>query len=262
MNKPSLTPVLLLAVALLALPGCGDKTDPDEKKAVEAPSGKGLKYYDMEEGDGKEEVKEGDLVEVRYRGKLKSGLEEFDTNIDNNKPVLRFVVGGGGVIQGFDAGVLGMKPGGKRKLFIPAALGYGSRSKDKIPANSDLIFEVHLVKIEGVESKTLTEGSGPAVKAGDTVLVDYTGTLKSSGKQFDTSVGRKPFQVQVGAGRVIKGWDIGLVGMKVGEVRRLTIPPELGYGDQGSPPNIPGGATLVFEIKLLQIQEDRNPHGP
>ena len=91
-------------------------------------------------------------------------------------------------------------------------------------------------------------GSGPEVKDGDTVHVQYTGTL-TSGKKFDSSYdhGGNPFKVTVGQGEVIKGWDEGLLGMRVGGKRRLRIPSNLGYGAAGSPPDIPPNAGLVFE---------------
>lgn len=99
----------------------------------------------------------------------------------------------------------------------------------------------------------LVEGTGKEVKAGDTVSVHYTGWL-TDGKKFDSSVDRNmPFEVKIGFGYVIKGWDQGIPGMKVGGKRKLTIPSELGYGDYGAEPMIPGGATLVFEVELLDI---------
>lgn len=97
-------------------------------------------------------------------------------------------------------------------------------------------------------------GKGPAAKSGDHVSVHYTGTLLD-GTKFDSSRDRgEPFEFTLGAGMVIKGWDEGVVGMKKGGKRRLTIPSELGYGKQGSPPKIPPDATLVFDIELLEIK--------
>ena len=99
----------------------------------------------------------------------------------------------------------------------------------------------------------ITIGRGEEVKDGDVVLVHYVGRLQD-GTEFDNSRKRgAPFEFQVGGGQVISGWEEGLVGMKVGGERILVIPPEKGYGDQGIGP-IPGGATLVFSIELLEIK--------
>ncbi len=95
-------------------------------------------------------------------------------------------------------------------------------------------------------------GTGPEVKSGDTVTVHYVGTF-TDGKKFDSSVDRgTPFSFTVGGNQVIKGWDQGLLGMKVGGERKLTIPSTLGYGAQTYGP-IPGGSTLLFDIQLLEI---------
>eukprot|EP01024_Parvocaulis_polyphysoides_P000273 TRINITY_DN1006_c0_g1_i3.p1 TRINITY_DN1006_c0_g1~~TRINITY_DN1006_c0_g1_i3.p1 ORF type:complete len:144 (-),score=21.32 TRINITY_DN1006_c0_g1_i3:165-596(-) len=94
-------------------------------------------------------------------------------------------------------------------------------------------------------------------KEGDTVQVHYRGTL-TDGEQFDSSYDRgDPLTFRLGKGQVIKGWDQGIIGMCVGEKRKLKIPPQLGYGDAGAPPKIPGGATLIFETELVQIAPTR-----
>ena len=97
-------------------------------------------------------------------------------------------------------------------------------------------------------------GAGREAKNGDTVHVQYTGTLMN-GTKFDSSYdhGGDPFKVTVGKSEVIKGWDQGLPGMKVGGKRHLKIPSELGYGDKGSPPSIPPNAGLIFDVELVSI---------
>ncbi len=100
----------------------------------------------------------------------------------------------------------------------------------------------------------ITVGTGPEVKNGDTVVIHYKGTL-TNGKQFDSSYDRgQPFETKIGVGQVIKGWDQGVAGMKIGGKRKLIIPSELGYGAAGAPPAIPANATLVFEVELLKVE--------
>lgn len=105
-------------------------------------------------------------------------------------------------------------------------------------------------------TKDLISGTGPAVKDGDTVYVNYVGKLYKGGKIFDASWKDTPgqtFSFTVGEGQVISGWDQGLVGMKVGGRRELIIPPSLAYKKQGQPPTIPANATLVFVVDLVKI---------
>jgi FKBP-type peptidyl-prolyl cis-trans isomerase len=97
-------------------------------------------------------------------------------------------------------------------------------------------------------------GTGPVAVTGHKVKVDYTGWL-TNGKKFDSSVGTgKPFEFTLGAGEVIKGWDEGVAGMKVGGQRQLKIPPDLAYGASGYPPVIPANSTLIFDVTLRGVQ--------
>ncbi len=99
----------------------------------------------------------------------------------------------------------------------------------------------------------LRVGDGAEAKAGQTVSVHYTGTL-TNGTKFDSSHDRgQPFKFPLGGGRVIKGWDQGVAGMKIGGLRKLTIPPHLGYGERGAGGVIGPNATLVFEVELLAV---------
>jgi len=105
----------------------------------------------------------------------------------------------------------------------------------------------------GLEIEDLVEGTGDAASAGQTVSVHYTGWL-TDGSKFDSSKDRnEPFDFPLGGRRVIAGWDEGVQGMKVGGTRKLTIPPQLGYGARGAGGVIPPNATLVFEVELLEI---------
>ncbi len=106
----------------------------------------------------------------------------------------------------------------------------------------------------GIQIEELREGAGTEARAGNTVTVHYVGTL-TNGQKFDSSRDRgKGFTFKLGAGQVIQGWDQGVAGMRIGQIRKLTIPPELAYGAGGFPPVIPPNSTLVFEVELLAVQ--------
>jgi FKBP-type peptidyl-prolyl cis-trans isomerase FkpA len=106
----------------------------------------------------------------------------------------------------------------------------------------------------------LREGTGPMASSGHTATVNYTGWLYSAdapeqkGAKFDSSIGRGTFAFKLGAGQVIRGWDQGVQGMKVGGQRRLVLPPEFGYGARGAGNAIPPNATLVFDVELLDVK--------
>jgi len=116
-------------------------------------------------------------------------------------------------------------------------------------------------KVEGPGKKTadglqywdIKVGTGPEAHNGQKVKVNYTGWL-TNGKKFDSSVGKAPFTFRIGSGDVIKGWDEGVAGMKVGGKRQLRVPYELGYGTKGYPGVIPPFATLIFDVELLEVQ--------
>ncbi|MEZ0327161.1 MAG: FKBP-type peptidyl-prolyl cis-trans isomerase [Fimbriimonas sp.] len=209
------------------------------------------------QGGGKLEIKDtklgtgapakvGDTLVMNYTGKLTNG-KVFDTS--KGKSPFVFTLGQGEVIPGWDKGLVGIKPGGKRTLTIPAALGYGAQgSPPAIPPNATLVFDVELVKIEKITVKILKAGTGSAVEEGDSITVKYAGSLKN-GKQFDA--GSLP--VEVGRTGLIKGFTQGLMGMKVGEKRRITIPPALGYGAQEVGGGlIPANSTLIFDLELVK----------
>jgi FKBP-type peptidyl-prolyl cis-trans isomerase FkpA len=141
-------------------------------------------------------------------------------------------------------------------LMVIIAIAAACSSKSDAPAGSAA------PPVTALQMVTLNPGSGATIGGGQIAVVQYTGWLYEAGakdhkgKQFDSSrEGRQPFKFPVGTGSVIKGWDQGVPGMKVGESRRLTIPPELAYGDGGTGGGlIPPGATLVFDVELVGIE--------
>ena len=227
-----------------------------------------MQIIDHEVGDG-DEAFAGQTVEVHYTGWLyvdgERG-EKFDSSVDRGEP-FPFVLGGCQVIHGWDQGVQGMRVGGRRELIVGPSMGYGSRSAGAaIPPNATLEFEVELLRIlatpdetEGAAVQIIDHeiGEGDEAVPGCTVEVHYTGWLYVNGERgekFDSSVDRgEPFPFGLGVGQVIRGWDEGVAGMKVGGRRELIIPPEMGYGAAGAGGVIPPDATLNFEIELLQI---------
>jgi FKBP-type peptidyl-prolyl cis-trans isomerase FkpA len=134
-------------------------------------------------------------------------------------------------------------------LFLSAAAAGAAPAAPKAPA----------AQAQGLQKIDTAVGKGKEAVAGKTVVVHYTGWLyepkaaKQRGQKFDSSVGGEPFSFPLGMGAVIKGWDQGVAGMKVGGKRTLVIPSELGYGARGAGP-IPPGATLLFDVELLDVK--------
>jgi len=235
----------------------------------------GLQYEIIKMGTGDKPIST-DKVEVHYHGTLEDGTV-FDSSVDRGETVT-FPLNR--VIKGWTEGLQLMPVGSKFKFIIPPNLGYGSRPIGAIPPNSTLIFEVELFNVEKpfvdkdfnlpAEEKTLESGlryldhivgTGEAAVAGKEVVVHYSGYL-ADGTKFDSSHDRgTPFVFVLDQGRVIKGWDEGVAGMKKGGKRTLIIPPDLGYGERGAGGVIPPNATLMFEVELLDIFDAHNHDG-
>jgi len=131
-------------------------------------------------------------------------------------------------------------------------IGYNKNQELQLDKINNLPNMTEFVK-NGVQIEIIKKGAGTEAKNGDTVAVHYTGVLEN-GAKFDSSVDRGiPFEFNLGAGQVISGWDIGVLGMKIGEKRKLTIPSDLAYGSRGASGVIPPNATLIFEVELLGI---------
>ena len=231
-------------------------------------SASGLQIDDTVPGTGAE-AKAGQPVIVHYTGWLHDPAapngrgQKFDSSKDRGEP-FEFQLGAGMVIRGWDEGVQGMKVGGTRVLTIPPEMGYGAHGAGGvIPPNATLVFEVELLpepERVPLQMTDVVEGSGAEAAAGMRVSVHYTGWLyqpdapQGRGAKFDSSKDRgQPFRFHLGQGQVIRGWDDGVQGMKVGGTRVLVIPPELGYGPRGAGGVIPPNATLVFEVDLLGV---------
>ncbi len=258
----------------------GGADDPDLKTIAD-----GVQYRDVREGTGAECPPEA-AVTVNFTGWLTDGVE-FDASRKHNRGPVEFDLKS--IIAGWKEGIPGMKVGGIRKLVIAPEKGYGSNAKERIPANSTVIFEVELVGFtpaprrrspiptdlsklsdgtipnaadpnlkplgdRGLKYRDLKIGDGAVVEPGAYVLADYIGWLHEDNTRFDSSFATgQPFTGILG--KSIPGWQQGIVGMKVGGIRKLVIPPELAYGKSGMPPaHIPADATLVFEVEMLQTK--------
>ena len=249
-----------------------DKFPADVEKMKWRDLGRGLKIYDEKAGTGKLNAA-GNTIKVHYTGWLLSG-RKFGSSKDLGKP-LETVMGAGKMIKGWEAGLEGMREGGVRWLRIPPAQGYGAMAFTMIPPNSTLLFRVELVSSdvdpdlaakmdffpdttllkyengsEGLRYAIVKQGEGEPARSGHRAIVHYTGWMVN-GYKFDSSRDRgQPFAFELGAGNVIRGWELGVQGMLPGEKRILVVPPGLGYGSRGAGP-IPGGATLIFAVEYL-----------
>lgn len=232
----------------------------------------GLQYYDITEGTGELPVK-GQEVVIEYTAWLQDGNQYVASSKADGGEPLTFPLGSdAGVFPGWDEGVSTMKVGGKRFLVIPPELALGEAGGGRVPPNATLLMEVELLEIKpivlpttvdegdftttesGLKYFDLVEGDGAVAESGKQVTVNYTGWLTDNVK-FDSSLDRsEPFTFVLDTGSVIPGWDEGVAGMKVGGKRQLVVPAELGYGDSGAG-TIPPGATLIFEVELLDVAD-------
>ncbi len=250
----------LVAVALtVALTGVGTPGCTSQNPL--APGGVAFfSFTDIELGTGAIAAN-GNRVVMNYVAWLFEDGESENKGPQVDSGTLTFVVGANEVIGGFDQGVQGMRVGGRRQLIIPPDLALGNEAAG-IPADSSLVAELELIDVQVVVTDTaaftiidLVTGTGAVAATGDSLLVAYGGWLydesrpDNKGTLFDAS-GNSGFRFTLGEGRVIAGWDEGLVGMREEGERRLIIPPELAYGSsvRGL---IPPDATLLFDITLL-----------
>lgn len=230
----------------------------------------GLQYFDLVKGDGAT-PELGDNVEMEFAIWLQDGNSYVASSEDQGGP-FSFPVGAGQVFPGWEEGVMTMAVGGTRQLIIPPELGLGEQGvSGLVPPNATLVMEMTLVSViaapkqtevdpadfetteSGLQYYDIVVGDGATPEVGQTVVVHYSGWLED-GTLFDSSVQRgEPFSFPLGQGAVIAGWDEALATMKVGGIRQLRIPSDLAYGDAGGGP-IPPGATLIFDVELLDVQ--------
>jgi len=248
-----LAAVLIMLSVLILLAGCGGEINQTAQRFPDpytTPSG--LTIQDFKYGDGVA-LDRGDVVTIDYTNYLENGTE-VDSDSDYT-----MVAGVGKEILGWEQGISSMQVGGQRKLTIPPELAYGSQGlSPNIPPDATLISYIQVRDVApkqttqlGTRYVDLEQGYGSLPVTGDRLLINYTGWLQSDGTKFDNSA-EGGWEFVFNQGNVIKGFDDGVATMQVGGKRLLIIPPELGYGDQGNQ-SIPGGATLIFEIDLLDI---------
>lgn len=265
-RRPFLLPEILFAASAFGL-GCGgDGAAPTTPQSPEPPAPLDVPFgfTDLEEGEGPE-VQDGWLLAIAYAGWLydedapDNKGSEFISVTEEDPDSFRFGVGQ--VIPGIDRGTAGMRVGGKRRIVVPPELGFGARGNNLVPGNATLLFEVDLVAGAEVpfETTDLEVGSGEEAGNGDSLQVAYHGWVydllapHNKGDTFDSTTAEDPFDFTLGVGAVIVGWDLGIVGMRVGGRRRIVIPHELAYGAAGRQPRIPPYATLLFEVELIAV---------
>jgi peptidylprolyl isomerase len=264
-NSQIIMEIELVSVELAPVPA---SVAPDELLAMD----NGEQYADLVLGDGTEAITNTTVTTEYSIWVAGESSDDFVFSSEDGQSVT-FVVGKGDVVfPGWEQGVIGMKVGGKRLLIIPPDLALGTQSSSSIPANSTLIMEITLTDVKELRKATKVDekdyitapsglkyydiqvGTGVTPTIGQTVVVNYVGWLED-GTQFDSSYDRgEPFSFALGMGNVITGWDLGVASMKVGGIRQLVIPSELGYGDTGAGSTIPPGATLIFEVELVEIK--------
>lgn len=244
-----------------------------------------LGITEIEVGDG-ETVEPGATVTVHYRGTFRESGEEFDSSYSRGEPAV-FPLSG--VIAGFSEGLLGMKVGGKRRVDIPWDMAYGAQGRPPaIPPRSDLVFELELVDVEnaapaapaeppkkpdletefegepqelggGLVVRDIAEGRGEqSVKPGARVFVHILGVRAETGEQFASSrEAGGPQELDLGEPGMLTGLVRGIEGMKPQGKRRIEVPSEMGFGEQGAGDLVPPGSDLVFEIELLSMVNPR-----
>ena len=207
----------------------------------------------------------GDLVTIRWVAWLweEDPTDHKGQRVDSGER--EFLLGVGETLRAFDQGLGNMRVGGLRRMQVPPEYALGGEGRGNIPPNSTLVIDVELLKVRPLVTDSapfqiidLKVGDGDAAANGFVLTVVYVGHLydesqpDNKGRQFE--VNNAGFSFSLGLGRVIRGWDEGLLDMRENGERRLIIPPELAYGEAGRPPRIPANATLLFDITLVSAR--------
>uniref|UniRef100_A0A2K5E8R8 peptidylprolyl isomerase n=1 Tax=Aotus nancymaae TaxID=37293 RepID=A0A2K5E8R8_AOTNA len=213
-------------------------------------------------------IQDGDFVRYHYNGTLLDGTS-FDTSYSRGGTYDTYV-GSGWLIKGMDQGLLGMCPGERRKIIIPPFLAYGEKGYGTvIPPQASLVFHVLLIDVHNpkdtvqLETLELPLGCVRRAVAGDFMRYHYNGSLMDGEGPFDSLPGppalycsysrNHTYNTYIGQGYIIPGMDQGLQGACVGERRRITIPPHLAYGENGTGDKIPGSAVLIFNVHVIDF---------
>lgn len=273
MNKFFKFSILAGFGVLLSMTSCtSGKKATVQPLTITTPSGVKIEW--KQQGSGPK-AEAGNLVSVHYTGRLTND-SVFDDSKKRGRPI-RFTLGKGQVIPGWDEALTYLRKGDIARITIPPQMAYGDRDLGIIPPNSTLIFDVELVEVtpvskpepfqvagldtttyeSGLKMIVVKKGQGLTATAGDKVSVHYSGYF-TDGRMFDSSVERAmPLVFRAGIGQVIKGWDEALLKLPAGSKARLIIPPHLAYGENEVGP-IPANSTLIFDIEILEVE----PHKP
>ena len=232
----------------------------------------GLQFLSLADGNG-QAPKAGDLISLHFSGTLPDGTQFLDTQT-RAEPVY-VIYGMGQLMPGLEEGLGLMKAGGKARLALPSELAFGEQGYYSVPPNSQVILDVNLITVEkppqpaafsssdlqtsadGLKYKDLTVGDGAEVQANDIVKNRFTIWVQGEKEHqyVASSLGSDPLSFVQGAGdTVFKGWEEGVLGMKVGGKRLLVVPPDLALGEAGGS-GIPPNATLIMELEVTDVSK-------